>query len=60
MTKSNARDPIYRYRYRGFDAEAIWLCLRWHITDHLSYCDLGERLAERGVAFTQSTTLRWV
>jgi transposase-like protein len=58
MTKPIARDPIYRGRV--FDAEIIELCVRWYITYRLSYRDLVEMMAERGVQVAHSTILRWV
>src|SRR5664279_84837 len=58
MTKPIARDPIYRKRV--FDADIIELCVRWYITYRLSYRDLVEIMAERGVRVAHSTILRWV
>jgi len=58
MTKPIARDRIYRKR--GFDAEIIELCVHWYITYRLSYRDLAEMMAERGVHVAHSTVLRWV
>lgn len=58
MTKPIARDPIYRRRV--FDAEVIQLCVRWYISYRLSYRDLVELMAERGVPIAHSTILRWV
>lgn len=58
MTKPIARDPIYRQR--AFDAEIIQLCVRWYITYRLSYRDLVEIMAERGIKVAHSTILRWV
>jgi transposase-like protein len=58
MTKPIARDPIYRKR--AFDADIIELCVRWYITYRLSYRDLVEMMAERGVQVAHSTILRWV
>lgn len=58
MTKPIPRDPIYRQR--AFDAEVIQLCVRWYITYRLSYRDLVEMMAERGVNVAHSTILRWV
>jgi hypothetical protein len=58
MTKPIARDPIYRSR--RFDAEIIALCVRWYIAYRLSYRDLQAMLAERGIAVSHSTILRWV
>jgi transposase-like protein len=58
MTKPIARDPIYRKR--AFDAGIIELCVRWYITYRLSYRDLVEMMAERGIKVAHSTILRWV
>jgi transposase-like protein len=55
MTKPIARDPIYRRRV--FDAEIIQLSVRWYITYRLSYRDLVELMAERGVQVAHSTIL---
>jgi hypothetical protein len=58
MTKPIARDAIYRKRV--FDADIIELCVRWYTTYRLSYRDLVEMMAERGVQVCHSTILRWV
>src|SRR5450631_2276921 len=58
MTKPIARDPMYRKRV--FDADIIELCVRWYVTYRLSYRDLVEMMAERGVKVAHSTILRWV
>jgi transposase-like protein len=58
MTKPIARDPMYRRR--SFDADIIELCVRWYITDRLSYRDLVAMMAERGVEVSHTTILRWV
>jgi transposase-like protein len=58
MTKAVARDPIYRRR--RFQSETIELCVRWYLTYRLSYRDLVEMMAERGVTVSHSTILRWV
>src|SRR5258706_2464173 len=58
MSKAIARDPIYRRR--RFQPEIIELCVRWHLTYRLSYRDLVEMMAERGVVISHSTILRWV
>jgi len=58
MTKAIARDPIYRHR--RFQSETIELCVRWYLTYRLSYRDLVEMMAERGVTVSHSTILRWV
>jgi transposase-like protein len=58
MTKAVARDAIYRRR--RFQSETIELCVRWYLTYRLSYRDLVEMMAERGVTVSHSTILRWV
>jgi transposase-like protein len=58
MTKPIVRDSIYRKR--AFDADIIELCVRWYITYRLSYRDLVEMMAERGIKVAHSTILRWV
>src|SRR6202050_2609915 len=58
MTIAIARDPIYRNR--RFKSEIIELCVRWYLTYRLSYRDLVEMMAERGVTISHSTILRWV
>jgi transposase-like protein len=58
MTKPNARDPICRQR--AFDADVIQLCVRCYATYRLSYRDLVEMMAERGIKVAHSTILRWV
>lgn len=58
MPKAIARDPIYRHR--RFTPETIELCVRWYLTYRLSYRDLVEMMADRGIALSHSTILRWV
>lgn len=58
MTKPIVRDAIYRRRV--FDADVIEPCVRWYITYRLSYRDLVEIMAERGVHVAHTTILRWV
>lgn len=58
MTRAIARDPIYRRR--RFQSETIELCVRWYLTYRLSYRDLVEMMAERGITLSHSTILRWV
>jgi len=58
MTKPIPRDLIYRRRV--FDADVIQLCVRWYVSYRLSYRDLVELMAERGIHLAHSTILRWV
>lgn len=48
------------FRGRHFDRNIIVLCVRWYITYKLSYRDLVEMMAERGVNVSHTTILRWV
>jgi transposase-like protein len=48
------------FRGRHFDRSIITLCPRWYITSKLSYRDLVEMMAERGVDVSHTTILRWV
>jgi transposase-like protein len=45
---------------RHFDRAIITLCVRWYITYKLIYRDLVAMMAERGVAVSHTTILRWV
>lgn len=58
MTTPILRDAIYRRRV--FNAEVIELCVRWYISYRLSYRDLVEMMAERGIQVAHTTILRWV
>ncbi len=55
------RQPVPSlFRGRHFDRTIIILCVRWYITYKLSYRDLVEMMAERGVILSHTTILRWV
>jgi transposase-like protein len=58
MTVAIERDPIYRGR--KFPSETIELCVRWYLTYRLSYRDLVQMLAERGIVVSHTTIYRWV
>ena len=45
---------------RGFADEVIALSIRWYVRYRLSYADVAEWLAERGVMVDRSTVYRWV
>ena len=57
MTAPRNPDPLFRRRH--FEQELIILCVRWYISYKLSYRDLTEMMAERGVAVAHTTLLRW-
>ena len=40
--------------------EVIVLCVRWYLRFKLSYRDLVEMMAERGLALAHTTIMRWV
>lgn len=48
------------FRGRHFDHTVIILCVRWYVTYKLSYRDLVEMMAERGVNLSHTTIPRWV
>lgn len=58
MTQSPHSSFLFRGRH--FDRSIIILCVRWYITYKLSYRDLVEMMAERGVYISHTTILRWV
>src|SRR6266702_2545552 len=48
------------FKWRYYQAEIILLCLRWYLRYSLSYRDLEELMAERGLKVDHSTIARWV
>src|SRR5690349_228648 len=48
------------FKWRHFPEEIIVLCVRWYLRYALSYRDLEEMMAERGVEVDHSTIARWV
>jgi hypothetical protein len=45
---------------RHSDREVIILCVRWYLRYKLSFRDLVEMMAERGLNLAHTTILRWV
>src|SRR5271168_3254 len=45
---------------RHFDREIIVLCVRWYLRFKLSFRDLVEMIAERGLSVAHTTIMRWV
>jgi putative transposase len=45
---------------RHFDREIIVLCVRWYLRYKLSFRDLTEMMAERGLSLAHTTIMRWV
>ena len=58
MTSSSHLDTLFKYRH--FDRQIIVLDVRWYVSYKLSYRDLVEMMAERGVELSHTTVLRWV
>lgn len=48
------------FKGRHFEQEIIVLCVRWYLRYKLSYRDLVEIMAERGLSIAHTTILRWV
>ena len=57
-SKRQSIDELFKGRH--FDGEIIVLCVRWYLRYKLSYRDLVEMMAERGLSLAPSTILRWV
>jgi len=55
---SMSRSKLFKYRH--LEPEIILLCLRWYLRYALSYRDLEEIMAERGLAVDHTTIYRWV
>ena len=45
---------------RHFKRDVIILCVRWYLRYKLSFRDLVEMMAERGLGLARATILRWV
>jgi hypothetical protein len=45
---------------RQFDREIIILCVRWYLRFKLSFRDLVEMMAERGISLAHTTIMRWI
>src|SRR5947209_611412 len=48
------------FKWRHFESEIILLCVRWYLRYALSYRDLEEMMAERGLTVDHTTIFRWV
>jgi transposase-like protein len=48
------------FKGRHFDREIIILCLRWYLRYKLSFRDLVEMMAERGLSLAHTTIMRWI
>ncbi len=48
------------FKWRHFLPEIILLCVRWYLRYPLSYRNLEEMMAERGLSINHTTIYRWV
>ena len=62
MPRRPARTPLPRSAFAGFrfPPEVITLAVRWYLRYGLSYRDVEELLAERGIDVDHVTVYRWV
>jgi transposase-like protein len=58
MAKLESLGELFRGRH--FEQEIIILCVRWYLRHKLSFRDLVEMMAERGLAMAHTTIMRWV
>ncbi len=54
---STAESP---FKWKHYEAEIILLNVRWYTRYGLSYRDLEEMMAERGLRVVHTTLMRWV
>ena len=48
------------FKGRHFEREIIILCVRWYLRFKLSFRDLVEMMAERGIDLAYTTIMRWI
>ena len=58
MSKLSSLQELFAGRH--FVREVIILCVRWYLRYKLSFRDLVEMMAERGLNLAHTTILRWV
>src|SRR5437660_5290431 len=51
-------DPQNPFKWRHYEADIILLCVRWYLRYTLSYRDLEEMMAERGLSVAHTTIYR--
>ncbi|MDQ1252128.1 MAG: transposase, family [Euryarchaeota archaeon] len=52
--------PVNSFKWKHFVGEIILLNVRWYLKYPLSYRNLKEMMAERGIQVDHSTIMRWV
>jgi transposase-like protein len=58
MARCLGLDELFKGRH--FDRDVVVLCVRWYLRFKLSYRDLVEMMAERGLSIVHTTIMRWV
>ena len=58
MSKLSSLEELFAGRH--FDSEMIILCVLWYLRYKLSFRNLVEMMAERGLNLAHTTILRWV
>ena len=58
MARILSLDELFEGRH--FDREIVALCVRWYPRFKLSFRDLVEMMAERGLSMAHTTIMRWV
>jgi len=58
MARFLGLDELFEGRH--FNREIIVLCVRWYLRFKLSFRDLVEMMAERGLSLVHTTIMRWV
>jgi transposase-like protein len=54
-TPRSTRNPLFLGRW--FDDEIVVLAVRWYISYKLSYRDISEMMADRGLAVSHTTIM---
>ena len=52
--------PVNPFKWKRYEGEIILLNVRWYLKYALSYRNLKEMMAERGVKVDHTTIMRWV
>jgi transposase-like protein len=58
LKKMQSLEKLFNGRH--FERDIIVLCVRWYLRSKLSYRDLVEMMAERGLAIAHTRIVRWV
>ncbi|WP_305812742.1 IS6 family transposase [Photobacterium leiognathi] len=49
----------HEFKWKHFAPEIIFWCLRWYGSTPMSYANISDMLAERGISVNRSTIYRW-